>query len=30
MYVCRGIGTVGIPARFFAPPEVAAFDWRLA
>lgn len=30
MYVCRGIGTVGIPARFFAPPEVAAFEWRLA
>jgi len=30
MYVCRGIGTVGIPARFFAAPEVAAFDWRLA
>jgi hypothetical protein len=30
MYVCRGIGTVGIPARLFAPPEVAAFDWRLA
>lgn len=30
MYVCRGIGTVGIPARFCAPPEVAAFDWRLA
>ncbi len=30
MYVCRGIGTVGIPARFFAPPEVAAFDWSLA
>jgi predicted MPP superfamily phosphohydrolase len=30
MYVCRGIGTVGVPARFFAPPEVAAFDWRLA
>lgn len=30
LYVCRGIGTVGIPARFFAPPEVAAFDWRLA
>lgn len=30
MYVCRGIGTVGVPARFFAPPEVSAFDWRLA
>lgn len=30
LYVCRGIGTVGIPARFFSPPEVAAFDWRLA
>ncbi len=30
MYVCRGIGTVGIPARFCAPPEVAVFDWRLA
>lgn len=29
LYVCRGIGTVGIPARFGAPPEVAAFDWRL-
>jgi predicted MPP superfamily phosphohydrolase len=30
MYVSRGIGTVGIPARLGAPPEVAAFDWRLA
>ena len=30
LYVCRGIGTVGVPARFGAPPEVAVFDWRLS
>lgn len=29
LYVSRGIGTVGIPARLGAPPEVAVFDWAL-
>jgi hypothetical protein len=29
MYVSRGLGTTAIPARFFAAPEIAVFDWTL-
>jgi len=28
LYVSRGIGTVGIPLRVFAPPEIALFELR--
>lgn len=29
MYVSRGIGTTGIDARLFCPPEIAVFEWGL-
>lgn len=29
MYVSRGIGTVILPVRFMAPPEIAVFEWGL-
>ena len=30
LYVCRGIGTVLVPARLFCPPEIAVFRLRRA
>jgi hypothetical protein len=30
LYVSRGIGTVIVPVRLGAPPEIAVFDWRLS
>lgn len=29
LYVSRGLGTVDLPARFGAPPELPCFDWHL-
>ncbi|MBF0612011.1 MAG: hypothetical protein G8345_14195 [Magnetococcales bacterium] len=29
LYVSRGIGTSILPIRFFAPPEIVLFEWRL-
>jgi predicted MPP superfamily phosphohydrolase len=29
LYVSRGLGTIDLPVRFGAPPEVACFDWAL-
>lgn len=30
LYVSRGIGTIVVPVRFGAPPEIAVFDWTLS
>ncbi len=27
LYVCRGLGNVGVPVRMFAPPEIAVFEY---
>ena len=30
LYVSRGLGTVELPIRFGAPPEIAQFEWHLS
>ena len=30
LYVSRGIGETLVPVRFFAPPEIAVFEWEMA
>lgn len=29
LYVSRGVGTTGVDARLFCPPEIAVFEWGL-